>query len=128
MNWYIHVLKNYAEFSGRARRREYWFFCLFNILISIVLAMIDGLTGTFDSDAGMGLLGAVYAVGVLIPSIAVSVRRLHDTDRSGWWLLISLIPVIGVIVLIVFLVLDSTPGSNRFGENPKQEYPNELVV
>ena len=120
MNWYIEVLKKYAVFNGRARRKEYWYFVLFHMIISIVLGVIDGLTGSFSGEVGLGLLGAIYALAVLIPSIAVIVRRLHDTDRSGWWILISLIPLIGTIVLIVFLVLDSTPGANRFGENPKE--------
>lgn len=120
MNWYIEVLKKYAVFNGRARRKEYWYFVLFHMIVSIVLGVIDGLTGSFSGDVGLGLLGAIYALAVLIPSIAVIVRRLHDTDRSGWWILISLIPLIGTIVLIVFLVLDSTPGANRFGENPKE--------
>ena len=123
MDWYLRVLKQYAVFNGRARRKEYWFFVLFNILISIGLAIVDGLTGSFSAEAGLGLLGGVYTLAVLIPSIAVSVRRLHDTNRSGWWLLIAFIPLIGAIVLLVFMVLDSHPGANRFGPNPKEEVP-----
>jgi uncharacterized membrane protein YhaH (DUF805 family) len=120
MNWYIEALKKYAVFSGRARRKEYWFFVLFNIIISIVFTVIDGVIGTFSVEAGIGLLGGIYALAVLIPAIAVSVRRLHDTDRSGWWLLITLIPLIGAIVMLVFTVQDSKPGQNRFGGNPKE--------
>lgn len=120
MNWYLEVLKKYAVFSGRARRKEYWFFVLFNIIISIVLAVIDGVTGSFSPEAGMGLLGGIYTLAVLIPSIAVSVRRLHDTGRSGWWLLIALVPLIGAIVLLVFMVQDSKPGQNQYGANPKE--------
>lgn len=120
MNWYLEVLKKYAVFSGRARRKEYWFFVLFNIIISIVLAVIDGVTGSFDPEAGMGLLGGIYTLAVLIPGIAVSVRRLHDTERSGWWLLIALVPLIGAIVLLVFMVQDSKPGQNQYGANPKE--------
>ena len=119
MNWYIAVLKKYAVFTGRARRSEYWFFILFNVIISLVLGFIDGFLGLGDPEAGVGLLSVIYGLAVLIPSIAVGVRRLHDTDRSGWWLLISLIPLIGGIVLLVFIVLDGTPGENRFGPNPK---------
>ncbi len=119
MNWYLEVLKKYAVFSGRARRKEYWYFTLFSILISIALAIIDGLLGTFNSEAGTGLLGGIYSLVVLIPSIAVSVRRLHDTDHSGWWLLIALFPCIGAIVLLVFMVTDSTPGDNQYGPSPK---------
>jgi uncharacterized membrane protein YhaH (DUF805 family) len=92
---------------------------LFNVIISLVLGFIDGFVGLGDPEAGIGLLSVIYGLAVLIPSIAVGVRRLHDTDRSGWWLLISLIPLIGGIVLLVFFVLDGTPGENRFGPNPK---------
>ena len=120
MNWYLEVLKKYAVFSGRARRKEYWFFVLFNIIISIVLAVIDGVTGSFSPEAGMGLLGGIYTLAVWIPGIAVSVRRLHDTERSGWWLLIALVPLIGAIVLLVFMVQDSKPGQNQYGANPKE--------
>lgn len=120
MNWYLEVLKKYAVFSGRARRKEYWYFTLFNIIISIVLGVIDGVTGSFSAEAGIGLLGGVFTLAVLIPGIAVSVRRLHDTERSGWWLLIALIPLIGAIVLLVFMVQDSKPGQNQYGENPKE--------
>lgn len=121
MNWYLAVLKKYAVFEGRARRKEYWFFALFNILISLGLGMIDAATGTFSAEGGVGLLGGLYALAVLVPAIAVSVRRLHDTDRSGWWVLIVLIPLIGPIVLLVFMALDGTPGDNRFGADPKRE-------
>ena len=120
MNWYLEVLKKYAVFSGRARRKEFWFFVLFNIIISIVLAVIDGVTGSFSPEAGMGLLGGIYTLAVLIPGRAVSVRRLHDTERSGWWLLIALVPLIGAIVLLVFMVQDSKPGQNQYGANPKE--------
>ena len=120
MNWYLEVLKKYAVFSGRARRKEFWFFVLFNIIISIALAVIDGVTGSFSPEAGMGLLGGIYTLAVLIPGIAVSVRRLHDTERSGWWLLIALVPLIGAIVLLVFMVQDSKPGQNQYGANPKE--------
>jgi uncharacterized membrane protein YhaH (DUF805 family) len=119
MNWYIQVWKKYAIFGGRARRKEYWFFALFNIIAVFILAFIDALLGTFSQETGVGLLSGVYSLAVLIPSIAVAVRRLHDTDRVGWWVLIGLIPLIGAIVLIIFFVLDSTPGDNRFGLNPK---------
>ncbi len=113
MNWYLEVLKKYAVFSGRAQRKEYWMFLLFNLIITFVLYLIEGLVG------GPGIVGGLYSLAVLIPGIAVGVRRLHDTNRSGWWLLISLIPLIGTIVLIVFLVQDSQPGENRYGPNPK---------
>ena len=119
MEWYLKVLKQYAVFSGRAQRKEYWMFVLFNILISIALAVVDGMTGTLDEQTGYGLLSGIYSLAVLIPSIAVAVRRLHDTGRSAWWLLIVLLPLVGAIVLLVFMVLDSEPGSNDYGANPK---------
>ena len=120
MNWYLHVLKNYATFSGRARRKEYWMFFLISALISIVLTLLDILLGTYSMEYEAGLFSGLYSLLILLPSIAVVVRRLHDTDRSGWWILISLIPLIGVIVLFVFICLDSQPGTNRFGANPKE--------
>jgi uncharacterized membrane protein YhaH (DUF805 family) len=119
MEWFTEALKKYAVFSGRSRRKEYWYFVLFTVLISIALNIIDGLTGPYDSWAGVGLFSGIFGLAILIPSITVSVRRLHDIDRTGWWVLISLVPLIGWIVLLVFHVQDSTPGSNRYGSNPK---------
>lgn len=120
MNWYLEVLKKYAVFSGRARRKEYWFFVLFNLIISLVLTFIDSALGTLNEETGYGLLSGVYSLAVLIPSLAVAVRRLHDTGRTGWWLLIGLIPLIGLIVLLIFFVQDSKPGDNEYGPNPKE--------
>ena len=120
MHWYLDVLKKYAVFNGRARRKEYWFFSLFNLIIIIVLGVIDGMTGSYSASAGMGLLGGIYMLAVLVPAIAVGIRRLHDTNRSGWWLLIVFVPLIGAIVLLVFMVLDSSPGENQYGANPKE--------
>lgn len=113
MNWYTDVLKNkYATFTGRARRQEYWMFFLINLLIALAIGVIDGMIG-------WGVLGFLYTLAVLIPSIAIAVRRLHDTGRSGWWVLIGLVPFIGWIILLVFLVLDSQPVDNAYGPNPK---------
>jgi len=120
MNWYLYVLKNYATFSGRARRKEYWMFFLFNVLISLGLGVLDVVAGTYSVEYETGFFSGLYSLLVLIPGIAVGVRRLHDTNRSGWWILISLIPIIGVLVLFVFMCLDSQPGTNRFGVNPKE--------
>ena len=121
MNWYLQVLKKYAIFSGRARRKEYWFFVLFNVIISMVLAFIDGMMGSFNAEAGVGMLGGIYSLAVLIPGIAVSVRRLHDIGKSGWWLLIALIPLAGGIILLVFNAKDSQEGENDYGPNTKDE-------
>ncbi len=119
MNWYLMVLKNYVGFSGRARRKEYWFFVLINFLITIALAFVDGIVGSFDPQTGFGALSGIYSLAVFIPTFAVTVRRLHDTSRTGWWLLIAFIPLIGAIVLLVFMFLDSTSGTNEYGPDPK---------
>lgn len=119
MNWYLEVWKKYAVFSGRSRRREYWFFVLFNIIISVVLVMIDIAIGLGNKEAGIGVLSGIYSLAVIIPSLAVTVRRLHDTDKTGWWLLIIFVPVIGAIVMLVFMLLDSQPGENKYGPSPK---------
>lgn len=118
--WYIDVIKNkYATFEGRARRKEYWYFVLMNIIILFGLSFIDGLTGTFNTDAGMGVLSGIYTLAILIPSIAVSIRRLHDSNLSGWWILLVFIPIFGAITLIILYVRDSTPEENKYGPNPK---------
>ena len=119
MNWYLDVLRKYAVFRERARRREYWLFFLVSTIIFVGLSIIDVATGTFSPAVSIGLLGGLYSLATLIPGIAVTVRRLHDTDRSGWWLLIGVIPVIGALALFIFLVLDSQPGENRYGPSPK---------
>lgn len=118
MNYYLSVLKKYAVFSGRAQRAEYWYFVLFNLIISIVLGIIDGVIGS-GTETSIGILGGIYSLAILIPGLAVSVRRLHDTNHSGWWLFISLIPLIGAIVLLVFMVRDSQSDQNQYGPNPK---------
>jgi uncharacterized membrane protein YhaH (DUF805 family) len=105
------VLTNYATFSGRARRAEYWWFVLAYVLAFVVAAIVDAAIGA-------QILEIVLVLGLIVPSLAVSVRRLHDTDRSGWWLLLGLIPF-GSIVVLVFDCLDSQPGTNRFGSSPK---------
>ncbi len=117
MNYYIEVLKKYTVFVGRARRKEYWMFFLFNILISIAISIVEAVLNTGS------ILGGIYGLAILLPAIGVSIRRLHDTNRSGWWLLISLVPLVGTIVLIVFLATDSQPGVNQYGPNPKESSP-----
>lgn len=112
MSWYLKVLKNYVGFSGRARRKEYWMFFLFNIIIAMVLTFVEMKLGIFG-------ISMIYSLAVLIPGIAVSIRRLHDLDKSGWWLLIAFVPIIGAIVLLVFFVMDGTPGNNSYGASPK---------
>lgn len=116
MDWYLTVLKKYAVFTGRARRKEYWYFVLFNFLIALVLGFIDGLLGLHAEGSGFGVLGGLYSLAVFVPSLAVGVRRLHDTGRSGWWLLIGFIPLIGALVLLFFMISDSQPGQNQYDE------------
>jgi len=121
MSWYFNVLKNYATFSGRARRKEYWMFVLFNVIASFILGFIDGITGTISPEFGLGLLSGIYTLAIIIPSLAVTVRRLHDTNRSGGWFFIILIPFVGAIVLFVFSVLDSDSEENQYGPVPALE-------
>jgi uncharacterized membrane protein YhaH (DUF805 family) len=119
MNWYLEALKKYAQFSGRSRRKEYWLFVLFNMIISFVLTFIDAFTGTLNPELGLGLLSGIYSLAVLIPSIAVGFRRLHDTGRSAWWFLLFLLPLIGLIVILIFLLQDSKEEENKYGVSPK---------
>ncbi|MFZ7235427.1 DUF805 domain-containing protein [Avibacterium gallinarum] len=121
MNWYLYVLKNYAQFNGRARRKEFWWFVAVDFLLYIILGILDFVL--LNNDFGFT---GVYGLATLIPSLAVRVRRLHDTDRSGWWLLIGFIPVIGFIVLFIFACLDGTQGRNRFGEDPKNPVNDQV--
>ncbi len=111
MTYYWDVLRNnYVKFSGRATRKMYWLFVLFNFIVFFVLSLIL----SFFGDIG-NILYFLLTLAVLLPSLGILVRRLHDTNRSGWWVLISLVPFIGTLVLLVFLVLPSTEGENRFG-------------
>ena len=119
MNWYREAFRKYAIFEGRARRKEYWFFALFNFLAVVVLSVVDMFFGTFRQEAELGLLSGAYVLAIVIPSLAVTVRRLHDTGRSGWWVLLHFLPVFGWIVLLLFTVQDSEPGANQYGPNPK---------
>ena len=111
--------RQYATFKGRARRAEYWYFVLYGWLISLAATAVDMLTFGVNEE-GMGLLGAIYSLVVFIPSLAVGVRRMHDTGRSGWVLLLGLIPVIGWVLVIVYSCQDSQPGNNKWGDNPKE--------
>lgn len=120
MNWYLDVLRRYAQFSGRARRKEFWMFMLFSVLISIVLGIIDNLIGTANMfGPNLGLLAGIYSLAVLVPSLAVMSRRLHDTNRTHWWILLNLLPLLGIIVLIVFWAGEGNRGANQYGPDPK---------
>jgi uncharacterized membrane protein YhaH (DUF805 family) len=118
MNWYLKVWKQYADFSGRARRTEYWMFVLFNVIFTIAGAILGLLIGGI---AGYAAIVGLYALAIIIPSLAVAVRRLHDLNKSGWNILLGLIPLVGGIILLVFYCTEGTPGDNNWGPNPKEE-------
>jgi uncharacterized membrane protein YhaH (DUF805 family) len=125
MSWYLQVLRHYADFSGRARRKEYWIFTSISVIIESVL-FAPGFLAWAAGERDPGTLAmvsflvlVVYALATFLPTLAVGVRRLHDTDRSAWWLLIGFIPIIGGWIVLVFNLLDGTPGPNRFGPDPK---------
>ncbi|MEV4265393.1 DUF805 domain-containing protein [Kribbella sp. NPDC049584] len=122
MQWYIDVLKKYAVFSGRARRKEYWMFVLFNVIVSIILSILDKILGLdfgSGSSSSSGWLSTIYSLAVLLPTIGVAIRRMHDTGRSGWWILINLIPCIGWIWFIVLAAQEGNAGDNAYGPDPK---------
>lgn len=127
MKYYLKVLQNYFVFSGRARRSEYWYFTLFNLIFAIAAILIDnvlGITFTIDTVNGTqatpyGYIYLIYILGVIIPGLAVAVRRLHDVGKSGWFFLIALIPLVGSIWLLVLFCTDSVVGVNKYGPNPK---------
>jgi len=124
MNWYVKVLKNFANFSGRARRKEYWMFALISFVISLILGFIDGAIHTtlvIGPGQPIGIIQSIYGLVVLIPGLAVGVRRLHDINKSGWMLLVALIPLVGAIWLLVLLATNGTPGENNYGPDPKAE-------
>jgi uncharacterized membrane protein YhaH (DUF805 family) len=120
MNWYLKVLKQYADFNGRARRTEYWMFFLFNMIFAIVAMLLDNFLGIAMEEIGYGPLYGLYALGMFIPGLAVGVRRLHDVGKSGWMMLIGFIPLIGAIWLLILMLTDSNSGVNEYGENPKE--------
>ena len=119
MNWYFEVLKKYAVFEGRARRSEYWYFFLFNIIASFLTGILDFSLGTFDEASEIGLLGTVYSLGILVPSIAVGVRRMHDVGKSGWFLLIP-------IYNLILAVTEGDVGENEYGPDPKNPYVDDI--
>ena len=122
MNWYLKCWKQYADFSGRARRKEYWMFVLFNIIVAIIAGIIDGVLGLINPEIGFGVFGGLYSLAAFIPGLAVSVRRLHDIGKSGWYYLLGLIPLLGAIVLLVWFCTEGEHGANKWGEDPKSEY------
>lgn len=124
MNWYLKVLNQYSDFNGRARRKEYWMFALVNFIISLAIVGLDNALGQSFSYTGnvlgAGVFNSIYNLLILIPSLAVAVRRLHDVGKSGWMLLIGLIPLVVAIWLLILLLRDSEAGENKYGPNPKE--------
>jgi uncharacterized membrane protein YhaH (DUF805 family) len=120
-SWYLDGWRNWLNFRGRSRRKAYWMFALFNFIASVLAGVLDGIFG-FGRDGGYGLFNGLYSLAALLPGLSLAVRRLHDTGRSGWWLLLVLVPFLGWLVILVFLVLDSQPGYNEYGPNPKEMY------
>jgi uncharacterized membrane protein YhaH (DUF805 family) len=118
IDWATRPLKKYADFSGRAPRAEYWWFVLAVIVFEIIAMIIDSLIGTGGVVGTYGWVWLLFVLAVFIPSISVAVRRLHDIDRSGWWILIAFVPIIGLIMLIYWYTQGSDPGDNRYGPNP----------
>lgn len=121
MNYFVEALKKYATFSGRARRKEYWFFFLGYVVLYFIAAILDGMMSGPNPEDVSFIFTTVVALALFLPNLAVSVRRLHDTDRSGWWVLLGLIPLLGGLVLLVFFCLEGTQGENSFGYDPKDE-------
>lgn len=119
MSWYLTVLKKYAVFSGRARRKEYWMFVLFNIIFGIVAMILDNVIGTTIQPLPYGYIYCIYMLAVFLPSLGVLIRRLHDLNKSGWWVFISFIPIVGPIWLLILLCMAGNPGDNKYGPDPK---------
>lgn len=120
MNEFMTVVKNYVGFTGRAGRKEYWMFYLIYILIFVALSILSTMLPKIG-----GILAIVFVLGLFLPTIAVTIRRLHDTDHSGWWMLITVIPLVG-LYLLYLLIIEGTPGSNRFGEPAVAALPNSV--
>ncbi|MEM7513912.1 MAG: DUF805 domain-containing protein [Bacteroidota bacterium] len=119
MNWYLKVMRQYADFSGRARRKEYWMFTLFNFIFALVAMGFDAMMGSAFIGGMYGITYMTYALATIVPGIAVAVRRMHDVGKSGWMLFIALIPLIGSIWLLILLFTDSQKGTNKWGPDPK---------
>jgi uncharacterized membrane protein YhaH (DUF805 family) len=139
MEWMLLPLKRYAEFSGRSRRKEYWMFAVLNIIVFIVLGFLAAVSltmtgnvgGMVSGEGGLGAVGGgmgsmvaialcvLWGLAVIVPSIAVQVRRFHDQDKSGWWALINFVPYVGSLIVLVFMLMDGTAGPNKYGADPK---------
>lgn len=123
VNWFMAAFRKYSVFEGCARRKEYWYFILIYLLTLIPLSFVDFLTGTLDPLTGIGFIGGIYMLLMLCPTLAVTARRLHDTNHSGWLQALNLLPLVGFIIIIYFTVQDSQPEANQYGPNPKDDNP-----
>jgi uncharacterized membrane protein YhaH (DUF805 family) len=119
MQWYLDVLKKYAVFSGRARRKEFWMFVLFNFIAAVLAGILDNILHTTYSNQSTGIISTLYSLAVLLPGLGVAIRRMHDIGKSGWWILVSLIPVAGIIWYIVLAATEGQHGDNQYGADPK---------
>lgn len=126
MNYFLDALKNYVNFTGRATRQQYWMYILFYIVFYFVAVMLDINLGQFDEEEMTGFISTIYTFGLLLPTIAILARRLHDIGRSSWWILLILIPVAGSLVILIFTLIDSQKGENEYGMSLK--YPNVTTV
>jgi uncharacterized membrane protein YhaH (DUF805 family) len=128
MEWFLLAWKRAAEFSGRSRRKEYWMFQLFNMLIGMLLGIMGVILGEQDGPMFFAITCGVYGLVSFVPNLSCAVRRLHDTGKSGWWYCISFVPLLGAIILLVFLVLDSDPERNEYGPNPKLAGYGNVII
>jgi uncharacterized membrane protein YhaH (DUF805 family) len=119
MEYFLHVVRNYAVFTGRARRKEYWMFILFNFLFSVAAMLADYILGTGVGGSPYGIIYSLYSLALIIPGIAVGVRRLHDVGKSGWFTLIVFVPIVGAVWLIILACTEGTHGENQYGPDPK---------
>ena len=126
MKYYIKAFNNFSNFNGRARRKDYWMYLLFNLIFAVVAIILDNVFGLAFESIGYGVIYLLYSLITFIPSLSVSVRRLHDKSKSGWYLLLAIIPIIGGIVLLFILAANGDPGENEYGMNPK-ELPEEDI-
>ena len=126
MNYFLDALKNYVNFTGRATRQQYWMYILFYIVFYFVAVMLDINLGQFDKEKMAGFISTIYTFGLLLPTIAILARRLHDIGRSSWWILLIIIPVLGSLVILIFTLIDSQKGENEYGMSLK--YPNVATV
>ncbi len=128
MQWYIGAFKKFAQFAGRARRKEFWMFALFNVIVAIIIGIIESVLGLATTSAANGTasfnggpLSIIYSLAAIVPGLALGARRLHDIGKSGWLQLIALIPIVGVFILLYWFIKEGDAGQNKFGANPKTE-------